>query len=256
MPFLWLSSVYNRAERSEPKMNIILIVLASLIAVCIAEPKPAINEVKSNAAPQQKPGRFLSLPVPEKCASRPKEFNYRGHNYFYSGHVPALADKRVDWLDGRNICREYCMDLVSLETQEENNLIFRLIQQNDVPYIWTAGRLCDFKGCENRPDLEPKNVYGWFWSNNREKIQASNKIPNGWGYNPWSKSGHKKIPQPDNAEFDINQTTESCLSVLNNVYNDGIGWHDVACYHEKPVVCEDSEELLNYVAATTPGIRL
>lgn len=148
------------------------------------------------------------------------------------------------------------MDLVSLETQEENNLIFRLIQQNDVPYIWTAGRLCDFKGCENRPDLEPKNVYGWFWSNNREKIQPTNKIPNGWGYNPWSKSGHKKIPQPDNAEFDINQTTESCLSVLNNVYNDGIGWHDVACYHEKPVVCEDSEELLNYVAATNPGIRL
>uniref|UniRef100_A0A182N8K6 C-type lectin domain-containing protein n=1 Tax=Anopheles dirus TaxID=7168 RepID=A0A182N8K6_9DIPT len=236
-------------------MKLLLLVVASMVAVCLAEPKPAINEVKSNQ-PLQKPGRFLSLPVPEKCASRPKQFNYRGHNYFYSAHVPALADKRVDWLDGRNICREYCMDLVSLETQEENNLIFRLIQQNDVPYIWTAGRLCDFKGCEGRPDLEPKNIYGWFWSNNREKIHPTNQIPNGWGYNPWSKSGHKKIPQPDNAEFDINQTTESCLSILNNVYNDGIGWHDVACYHEKPVVCEDSEELLNYVSATNPGIRL
>lgn len=30
----------------------------------------------------------------------------------------------------------------------------------------------------------------------------------------------------------------------------------VACYHEKPFVCEDSDELLNYVAATNPGIRL
>lgn len=186
----------------------------------------------------------------------PKEFQYRGKNLFLSSHVPALAGRKVDWLDARNLCREYCMDLVALETQEKNNLIFRLIQTNDVPYIWTAGRLCDFKGCEGRTDLEPKNLFGWFWSATREKIQPTNRIPQGWGYNPWSQTGHKKIPQPDNAEFDINQTSESCLSVLNNVYNDGIAWHDVACYHEKPFVCEDSEELLNYVAATNQGIRL
>lgn len=64
--------------------------------------------------------------------SGPKQFFFRGHNYFFSGHVPELADKKVDWLDGRNICREYCMDLVSLETQEENNMIFRLIQQSKI----------------------------------------------------------------------------------------------------------------------------
>lgn len=61
----------------------------------------------------------------------PKQFNFRGHNYFYSGHVPAHANQKVDWLDARNICREYCMDLVSMETQEENNMIFRLIQQSE-----------------------------------------------------------------------------------------------------------------------------
>lgn len=125
-----------------------------------------------------------------------------------------------------------------------------------MPYIWTSGRLCDFKGCENRRDLEPKAINGWFWSANRAKLAATNLLPNGWTYNPWSKTGHKKQRQPDNAEFDINQTTESCLSVLNNVYNDGIAWHDVACYHEKPFICEDSEELLNYVAGTNQGIRL
>jgi hypothetical protein len=160
----------------------------------------------------------------------PKEFSYRNRHYFYSDHVPALTGKKYDWLDGRNVCREYCMDLVSLETQEENNLIFRLIQQNDAPYIWTSGRLCDFKGCEGRNDLEPKAINGWFWSANREKIPPTNKQPIGWGYNPWSRSGHKKIPQPDNAEFDINQTSESCLSVLNNVYGDGIQWHDVSSF--------------------------
>lgn len=38
------------------------------------------------------------------------------------------------------------MDAVSIETQEENNLIYKLIQENDSPYIWTSGRLCDFNG--------------------------------------------------------------------------------------------------------------
>lgn len=62
----------------------------------------------------------------------PKEFFFKGHYYFFTGHRLELKDKKFDWLDGRNICREYCMDLVSLETQEENNLIFRLIQQSKI----------------------------------------------------------------------------------------------------------------------------
>jgi len=232
-------------------MKLALVVVAVCIASCFAD-DTLIREKRQTT----KPGRFLSLPNPSKCSTRPKEFNYRGKNMFLSSHVPALAGKKVDWLDARNLCREYCMDLVALETQEKNNLVFRLIQTNDVPYIWTAGRLCDFKGCEGRTDLEPKKIFGWFWSATREKIQPTNRIPQGFGYNPWSQTGHKKIPQPDNAEYDINQTSESCLSVLNNVYNDGIAWHDVACYHEKPFVCEDSDELLNYIAATNPGLRL
>jgi len=44
------------------------------------------------------------------------------------------------------------------------------------------------------------------------------------------------MAQPDNAEFQINGTPESCLAVLNNVYNDGVNWHDVACYHPKVMI--------------------
>lgn len=47
---------------------------------------------------------------------------------------------------------------------------------DDVPYIWTSGRLCDFKGCESRKDLEPRNILGWFWSANREKISPTNTV--------------------------------------------------------------------------------
>lgn len=49
---------------------------------------------------------------------------------------------------------------------------------------------------------------------------------------------------------------ESCLAILNNFYNDGIKWHDVACHHVKPFVCEDSDELLNFVRSRNPGLRL
>lgn len=50
------------------QMKLILLVTACLIAVCLAEPKPAINEVNNNKAAAVK-GRFLSLPIPEKCSS-------------------------------------------------------------------------------------------------------------------------------------------------------------------------------------------
>lgn len=33
------------------------------------------------------------------------------------------------------------MDAVSIETEEENKIIYDLIRNNDVPYIWTSGRV-------------------------------------------------------------------------------------------------------------------
>jgi hypothetical protein len=116
------------------------------------------------------------------------------------------------------------MDAVSIETQEENDLIIKFIKANDVDYIWTSGRECDFKGCEDRKDLLPLNINGWFWSSNRKMIAPTNKIPPEWKSNPWSQTGHKKTPQPDNAEFDVNQTSEPCMAILNNIYMDGIKW--------------------------------
>ncbi|KAG8228093.1 hypothetical protein J437_LFUL000095 [Ladona fulva] len=235
-----------------------VVLVAVALSITIASGDVSSNGAASGKRPggPPRPGRFLSLPVPNKCSQRPKEFFFRGHNYFYSESLPQLRGKRLDWLDARNACREYCMDLVSIETNEENDLVFKLIQQRNSPYIWTSGRLCDFKGCENRRDLEPKNIYGWFWSGTRGKMSPTNQSPPGFSTNPWSQTGHERRPQPDNAEFRINQTPESCLAVLHNVYGDGVKWHDVACYHEKPFICEDSEELLNYVAQKNPGIPL
>ena len=56
---------------------------------------------------------------------------------------------------------------------------------------------------------------------------------------------------------------EACMAVLNNFYGDGgimrfsrfyfhgfisgIKWHDVACHHEKPIICEDEPGHLQFV---------
>ena len=74
----------------------------------------------------------------------------------------------------------------------------------DLPYIWTSGRLCNFKGFD-REDLQPARVNGWFWSGSGVKMAPTNSTPPGWSYQPWSYTGHKSqfadkdVPQPDNA---------------------------------------------------------
>jgi len=40
---------------------------------------------------------------------------------------------------------------------------------------------------------------------------------------------------------------EACLAVLNNKYQDGIKWHDVACYNRMAIICEDSDQLIDLV---------
>lgn len=47
-------------------MKIALVVCAICVAACFAEPESQTREKRQT----QKPGRFLSLPVPKKCAER------------------------------------------------------------------------------------------------------------------------------------------------------------------------------------------
>ena len=117
-------------------------------------------------------------------------------------------------------------------------------------YIWTSGRKCNFAGCD-RPDLQPPNENGWFWSGSGAKIGPTSQRNTG----DWSHTGGYGRAQPDNREAEQGND-ESCLSILNNFYGDGLKWHDVACHHLKPFVCEDSDELLNFVRSRNPGIRL
>ncbi len=93
-------------------------------------------------------------------------------------------------------------------------------------------------------------------------MAPTNKKPPGWKYQPWSHTGHKTkiqgkpVAQPDNAEFDINESVEACMGILNDIYEDGIKWHAIACYHRKPFICEDSEQLLDFARATNTDLDI
>jgi len=42
------------------------------------------------------------------------------------------------------------------------------------------------------------------------------------------------------------------MGLLNDIYEDGVKWHDIACYHTKPFVCEDSDQLLEFMRTSKP----
>ena len=136
------------------------------------------------------------------------EAKYEGKNFFYSGHDPELKDARFDWLgelikikfmkriknyefqilsDARNECRKRCMETISFQDQKKFDFFKSYIEKNNISFVWTSGRICDFAGCEGRWDLLPKRVKGWLWSADQTRIDDTNKIPPNWTYKPWSR---------------------------------------------------------------------
>ncbi|KAF5270465.1 hypothetical protein FQA39_LY08343 [Lamprigera yunnana] len=197
-------------------------------------------------------GRTLEPPVASLCAQRTiHERSPNSRGYFFSWRDPKLRGTEEDWLGARNYCRQRCMDSISLETSPENEWIKQKLVNENVKYIWTSGRLCDFKGCE-RSDLQPVTINGWFWTAVLQKLPPTTQRDQ----NDWSENGGIGRPQPDNREAQQGGASENCLAVLNNFYKDGVNWHDVACHHRKSFVCEENESLLKYVRYHNPHLRV
>merc|ERR1712136_454517 len=123
-------------------------------------------------------GTLLSLPEFELCRDRFKQWKFNGKWYHFSWDreawalkggngrriKPATNGTKVNWLEARNECRKRCMDAISMETEQGDLMVTKFIENRNVTYIWTSGRLCDFEGCAERLDLQPVNIKGWFWS--------------------------------------------------------------------------------------------
>ena len=72
---------------------------------------------------------------------RIKHAEFQGHNYFFSWEYDLTKDLKVDWITGRNICRRHCMDLVSIETRNENEFLKRRMIQVHRPIYSLTLRL-------------------------------------------------------------------------------------------------------------------
>jgi len=168
---------------------------------------------------------------------------FNGHLYWFSwqDNDGSVRNAKWDWFNARNYCRKRCMDLVSFETQQEYDWVKGFID-GGVQFFWTSGRKCNFDGCD-KPEFFPKLINGWFWSANQVKMPPTN----GNQFHDWSHTGGNGVAQPDDREHRQGGEEEACMAVLNNFYGDGIKWHDVACHHEKPIICEDEPGHLRHI---------
>ena len=121
------------------------------------------------------------------------------------------------------------MDSISIETPAEARWVKNLIKEEDLHYIWTGGRKCNFKGnniasrvqtshlcagCD-RKDFQPTIENGWYWAPTGKRIPA----PRRCGYCEWSNTGGLRQSQPDNREQKQGGREEACIGILNNVYS-------------------------------------
>eukprot|EP00095_Tigriopus_kingsejongensis_P010242 maker-scaffold76_size406464-snap-gene-3.13 protein:Tk10242 transcript:maker-scaffold76_size406464-snap-gene-3.13-mRNA-1 annotation:"PREDICTED: hypothetical protein LOC100748578" len=217
--------------------------------------------------------RPLARPELKLCQARISHFNHGGHKFSFSWLDPRAT--KLDWLDARNFCRQRCMDTTSivsrtvwhyLKSAIELSLVPNMTvpareEEDRVPGMWTSGRLCDFDGCERSEHVKPIHSKGWFWSSNNKKISNSECLDGrGSCFHRWSNSGKYGFPQPDSRELREEgiEGNESCLALLFKAYpgDQGLAWHDKACYHKMYFVCQDSTTLLRYARRKWRGARI
>ena len=44
----------------------------------------------------------------------------------------------------------------------------------------------------------------------------------------------------------IAKVSPTAMALTRVVLQDGIKWHDIECRHKKPIICQESQELLDY----------
>ncbi|CAG0924333.1 unnamed protein product [Notodromas monacha] len=237
----------------------------------------------------------LSAPIPSLCSSRRKDSQFGNHNYQYSWINTPKLDWFNSRNFCRRQCMDAVSIETQAEEEYVKSILIDAWRQGRIEFIWTSGRLCDFPGCD-RADLQPIRTNGWFWSGSGVGIPAIGRGYTDWGMlsgfctltlielicsllertdgsglGPVSEFPQSVVDirtgvcylgisissgtQPDNREGG-----ESCIAMLNpSIYNESSGqfkWHDIACGHQKHVICEDSESLLGYVRQSNPGIVL
>jgi len=194
--------------------------------------------------PQQQPQQFRQpqpqqnfqpQPQPQTVNLQPQTVNLQpassskfncplttaNHNYQGRGYIVTFFDKsdgcnKFTGQEADEFCKSVGGRAVSLDSNEKALAMMDLLRQKAQRYMWTGGRIDHNAGVVTWP------------SGAREGYVRGQRF--------WSPTGGKK-PTPE-AQPDNRDGNEICIGVLNNFYADGIKWHDVACHHKKPTICE------------------
>lgn len=140
------------------------------------------------------------------CRPSGANHNFGGRNYLVSWR---LGCTQFTQSEGAAYCRSNGMNPVSLDDPSKEAEFVSLVAREGQPYFWTGGTV----------NTQARTVS---WPSGRTTSTSL-----------WSPTGGAGRPQPDNREGN-----ERCLGVLNNFYQDGVKFHDIACHHRKPVICE------------------
>ena len=102
-------------------------------------------------------------------------FNRKSYWFSAASDETTLRNARWNWFTGRNYCRKMCMDMVSFESQAEQDFVEDLMERTNVPNLHLAGRLCDaeVEGC-NQTRFQPLNINGWFWASTLKMMPPTN----------------------------------------------------------------------------------
>jgi len=203
----------------------------------------------------------VCLPEAKLCAERQNKVGHRkgpgGKSYWFSwdSDEATLSNARWNWFTARNYCRKRCMDLISIENQQEQNFIGQQMARAGVREVWTSGRLCDKEvdGCD-QPRFQPYNIRGWFWAATLATMGETN-VFNGRKFNGWSNTGPNGRAQPDGILKQDGFGNQACMALLDNFFNDGLKWHDTKCNDRRHIVCEDLPVgNINFVRQQNPNV--
>merc|ERR1739844_286732 len=219
-------------------------------ALAVSAATVVLGQRPARIGPDGKP--LLNRPVMEECQKRISHMQWGGHNYFLSWREPWHKFGDWDWFNGRNFCRERCMDLVSFENPTEFRMFEEVMIADNISSIYTSGRKCNFqgKGCEGAI-FDPINVNGWFWTGAGNARLPPTNIDNKNTF--WSHTGPGKKPQPDNFEGLQAGKLVSVSDPIGLTVEGLQEWHDDACHMRSKIVCEDSEALLQRALRENPG---
>jgi len=180
-----------------------------------SQPAPAPQFQSFQTQPTQTQA-FQSFQVEAPAPNPPPAPVQTGRgNHVFQGKSYLLSWKEgqshLSWSQARSFCSRNGLRMVSLDIPAKREHFLQLAASEGQDFFWTGGRLSSDKRSLT-------------WENGRREAISR-------GVHPWSFAGLRG-PQPDG------QGSEDCLAVLNNLYNDGVKFHDVGCSHDKPTVCE------------------